>query len=510
MVIKMNSRSRNILLRTASLLLIFTAIAGLFFLNSDWAYKGRFWQNWYPLLIPEAQMSSELESEIQRLSGGNVISKSGTILEYSDYKNLEQLSLEDFSAGKGPYQDDPRIDPYMTGLNSYFNQNIYEILYLPSNKSPLEYQRIFSDSFLMSETNWLFPEWRGNSVYILIFASVLLLLSFGSLRFCVTAAVFLAAGTIAYSRGQNSDLLVLAVTALLLRISDLRTGRFAWPLVLPFLPAAAAFYMGLFNIRQLELTALVFLVFAGAALWPEHLHRQRKTLNLKKRISKRAVPGKDHSLFDPVSLFEKQHAVKLTVKGKPSYLLLSAAVLSLIFCFMNLAVEKILPAGIPAVERSEGLWDYEGLLHSETSAHLPGASDYMKHMAYQESFIYGGSYKLPVPGSVISFEDYHFSDGRIYESNPSVLIFTEGWYESRLLQMGKNGPGKLLASESSPPVISPRYSETIGISLQMLLVFAVLIFVFVLIHLTGKHHASDTSGNRISGKFILRRKQQAA
>jgi hypothetical protein len=508
-VIKMNSRSRNILLHTASLLLIFTAFAGLFFINSDWTYNGRFWQNWYPLLIPEAQMNSELESEIQRLGSGNVISKSGTILEYSNYKDLELLSLEDFSAGKGPYKDDPRIDPYMMGLNSYFNQNIYEIFYLPSNKSPLEYQRIFSDSSLMSETNWLLPEWRSNSVYILMFASVLLLLCFGSLRFCVTAAAFSAAGFIAYAGGQNSVLLVLAVTALLLKISDLRTGRFAWHFLLPFLPAAAAFYMGLFHIRQLELTGLVFLVFAGVALWPEHLHRQKTTLNLKKRISKRAADGKDHSLFEPVSLFEKQF-VKLTVKERPSYLLLTAAVLCLVLCFMNLAGEKILPVGIPAVERSEGFWDYEGLLHSETSAQLPGASDYMKHMAYQESFIYGGSYSLPVPGSVISIEDYHLSDGRIYESNPSVLIFTDSWYESRLAKMGENGPGKLLASESSPPVISPRYSETIGISLHMLIVFAVFIFVFVLIQLTGIHHASDFSGIRNSGKFVLRRKQQAA
>ncbi|MBF9015744.1 MULTISPECIES: hypothetical protein [unclassified Oceanispirochaeta] len=502
----MNSRSRNILPRTASLMLIFAAFAGLFFLYTHWTYEGRFWQNWYPLLISESLMSPELESEVLRLSGGDVVTKSGTVMEYTDYKDLESISLEDFSAGKGPYKEDPRIDPYMNGIGSYFNQNIYEILYLPSDKSPLDYQRLFSDSSLMAETDWILPDWNKNYIEVLLFASVLLLLCFGSLRFCVTVSAFFAAGLIVYAQGQNSVLLVLAVTALLLRLSVMGSTRFSWYFLLPFLPAAASFYMGLIQIHHLELTGLVILSFIGAAFWPE----RAASLKEKKQKTRRVFPGKDHALFEPVSLFERQRSVKSASGERPSLFLMSAALLCLFLGGMNLPGEHILPAGIPSVERSEGFWDYDGLVFTETSGYLPGASDYIKHRAYQESFIYGGSYSLPVPGSVISYEDYHLSDGRVFESNPSVLIFSESWYKSRLEQMADSGPGKLLASESSPPVISPRYSETVGISLQMLLVFAVFIIVFVLIHLSGVHHASEYSGIRSSGKFVLRRKQQAA
>ncbi|MDC7234481.1 MAG: hypothetical protein PQJ58_14705 [Spirochaetales bacterium] len=502
----MNSRSLTAPRVITVLLLIIISSAGLFMLQGSRDYKGRYWQNWYPLLIPVASSNSTLEEEIYSLAGNDVVSSGSTVLEYSDYHDLETLPLRDFAAGKGPYQADPRIDPFMKTVHSYFYQGTYEIFYLPSTKTPLEYKRLFLASPVMEEAAWKLPDVNDSLLPLILSAGVIVLLCLGSLRFMITGASILAAGLILLQQGHCDVLPVLGVTALLLRLALDGSGRGILRFLLPVVPALAAWFAGLLPDGLLMLFIPVFISFGGSLLLTGKPRVYRRKEKGKRRHTLR---GRDHSLFDPVSLYEKK-TVKTVVKEGPSFLLIAAASVCLLAVLTGGVVEIALPAPVPAAGWTRGAWDYEGLVQTQDAGELPGAAEYIKHRAYQESFAYGAVYALPVPGSRISYTDYSLEGDRVRETQRSVQDYSESWYASRLELMGKNGAGRLLASEPAPSAVVLRSFETVGISLQVQIVLAVLIFVFVLIHISGLHHTSEYRGIRNSGKFMNRRKQQAA
>ena len=65
-----------------------------------------------------------------------MISESNSLLRYNGFGESESISVSELISKNAPYADDPRLDPYMTGSLSYFNQGQYKIYYLPAISQP--------------------------------------------------------------------------------------------------------------------------------------------------------------------------------------------------------------------------------------------------------------------------------------------------------------------------------------------------------------------------------------
>jgi hypothetical protein len=497
-----NLRSRNPLFSAAGIILVLLSFSGLFVVSSHWSYEGNFWKGWYPVLIPSQSMNAQREESLMNLGSGLLISETTSTVEYNSYNHFKRVSLKDLRNGDELYPSDPRYDPYMKGVQNYFNQGIYKIFYLPSSQSPLKYSWQFSRSEKWNGVDLLFPDAEFPFVEVLLFSLTLILLCWKSPGFLISGLAFFMSGFQSVMACESQFLLILAVTALF--ISFLTGGKSSFKLywILPLLPACMAVYGDVIDLQELMMVVFILTSTMGSCLINQgiSLDRTRKSIVGK---------GVDHVLFEPVSLLDRKD---VAVKQRISPLLLAAALAVMVQVLVSWPGMTYLPVPIPSAQASGGQWDALELNPDGALSTYPDTEDFLRHKAFQESFMYGGSYLLPRPGSTITLEDFAVQEGRITETSRTVLEFDSSWFETRLAHMMESGPALLLRSEDGPPIVLSRDSILTGIRPSLLLVLAVLIVIYVLIQFPGIHPIHRNRIVRGYGKsiFVLRRKQQAA
>jgi hypothetical protein len=492
--------------RLSGLLLFIAGSAFLIVLFSLWSYKGRFWGNWYPLMISSSQVNEELESFLSDISGGELISESGSMLE-SGFGESEVLRVSELGTDRAPYADDPRLDPYMAGNPAYFNQGGYKIFYLPAVSAPLVYDNQLKKSALTAGGDWLLADGSFSRLPACLFVLVMLCLCTGSLRFCIPAAGFLSLGFFIFSSGDSHLLLVLVLAALPVRyMMDTASPFYAGMFLLVLLWARIASVM---DMRSVAALAALGCVSLGVLFALPPAKRSVKCGGTRKRRSSAGIKaGRDHVLFEPVPLTGPV-AVK---RGEGSGRLLTAAVFvfSLLLLLSSMRQERFLPAGIPAAESSGLAWDYDSLLLADDNPEFPGVRAYYRHRAYQDSFMYGGDYSLPHPGSTLRVDDFVWEDGVVVNRPRIVLSYDSQWFRSTLSDMSGSGPGRLMAGEDFLPAVVRKSSYIFGNSMGVLLFAAVCLLLNLYIRIFGMHPDRRKGSDRFSGKFVLRRKQQAA
>lgn len=493
--------------RLFGLLLLVAGFAFLFALFSHWSFNGRFWGNWYPLLVSSSQVSEELETFLSDLSGGDLISESGSTLEFNGYGEPEILRVSELGTAGAPYADDPRLDPYMTGNPAFFNQEDYKIFYLPARVPPLVYEHRLNRSALTADGDWFLADGGFPRLPAALFVLVILCLCAGSLRFCVPAAGFLFLGFLVFSSGDSHLLLVLVLAAVPVRyMMDGANPFFAGMFLLALLWAGLA---SVLDTRAMAALGALGCVSLGTLFaLPPAKRSSSGGGTARKRRSNVIKAGRDHVLFEPVPLTGPVAVKKETGTG----LFPTAAVFlfSLLLLLASAGRERLLPAGIPAAESSGLAWDFESLSLAGESHEFPGVRSYFRHRAYQDSFMYGGDYSLPRPGSTLSVDDFVWEDGAVVNRPRVVLSFDTEWFHATLSDMGGSGSGRLMAGEDSLPLIVRKSSYIFGNSTGMLLFAAACLLLNLYIRIYGMHPDRRAGSDRFSGKFVLRRKQQAA
>ncbi len=488
--------------RVSGLLFIILGSASLIMLFSFWSYKGRFWANWYPLMISASYINEDLESFLSDLSGGEMISESNSFLEYNGFGETELIRVSELGTEKGLYVDDPRLDPYMAGSSSFFRQDGYGIYYLPADQSPFAYEQQLRKSFPVPASEWQLPDFSFSRIPVLLFAGIIILLCAGSLRFCIPAAGFLALGFFVFSSGDNHLLIILVLAALPVRYMIDGANPFFWAMFLP--PLILGRVISILDLRYTAaLVALGCLSFGVSLALPP----LRAFLPERVRAGRKEA-GRDHVLFQPVPLtgtIEKD-------KGKRSRptLTLAVAALSLLLLVLSAQKEIFLPAGIPAAESTGLDWEFDSLAAADGISDFPGVCAYFRHRAYQDSFIYDGDYGLPRPGSALSVDDFTFEDGVVISRPRIVLNFDSNWFRSTLLHMRESGSGRLTGSEEFIPSVVKRRSYLYGHSTGILLCSALCLLLNLYIRIFGMHPGRHGRSDRFSAKFVFRRKQQAA
>ncbi len=485
--------------QTPGILLVILGFSGLFWLVVSWNYSGQFWKEWYPLLISSDKCSSEIEQYLDNITGGEVVSESNSFIRYNGFSAQEEITVADLRSGERFFSSDPRLDPWMKGSIAYFNQGIYRIFYLPRTYSPLRYFWVFSRSEVMKQAEWKLPDAEISYPVIIIYLCLLFLLGWKSIRFFLTGGAFLLAGVHCVLTGQSTVLLILAVTALFVRLLLTGFEKNLWVWIFTFLTPGMALYGSLFDLRTAGFLLPLAAVGTGAFL----------LIPVKRKIQGRR--GQDHRLFEPVPLIPRTETGSSTGRASVSPAVFGAVLLTLLLGVFNFPGIRILPADLPSAETSGGVWSAGGMNPAGARSLLPDAEDYLRHRAYQEGFMFGAAYEMPLEGGGVDLENYDLEDGRVTGKNFRVLGYTESWFEEKLTEMVESGPSRLLRSEAAPPVVRTLSSFEYGIPLQMLLAFAANIVIYVLIHMSGQHPARSRAV-RSYGKqfFVLRRKQQAA
>jgi len=486
---------------TPGILLLILGFSGLLWLTVSREYSGRFWQEWYPLLINSSDTDNSTENYLMNVTDGQLISETNSVLRYNGYGSQIMISLEELKAGERMYPSDPRLDPYMKGSIAYFNQGIYKIFYLPSNYSPLRYFWVFSKEVSLKNAEWYLPDVQISTPEILVFVLLILVLCWGSFRFSVSGAAFLWTGGLSVLHCESRVLLVFAVTALFVRLILSGYEKNLWVWIFVFLSCGLAFYWNLIDYPRAVSLFFTAAVATGSFLCvPGVKHSPGRK-------------GQDHMLFEPVPLSPAQGIIgEKSVRRRSVHpVMVAAALLTAVLAVLNFPGVRILPADLPSAVPGEGSWTGGQLNPAGEHSRFPDAEEYLKHRAYQEAFMYGAAYEMPLPGDGVFIDDYGLDNGRISETSRRVVDYSSAWFEKTLQDMKESGPSRLLRSESAPPVIRPQSSIVYGIPLHMLLAFAAFICVYVLIHISGIHPArSRAVRNYGKSFFVLRRKQQAA
>ena len=146
----------------------------------------------------------------------------------------------------------------------------------------------------------------------------------------------------------------------------------------------------------------------------------------------------------------------------------------------------------------------------DDSSEFPGVCAYYRHRAYQDSFMYGGDYSLPLPGSTLRVDDFVLEDGTIINRPRIAFSFDGEWFHSTLAEMTGSGPGRLMGSEEFIPRIVRKNSYVFGNSIGILLMAGLCLLFIFYIRIFGMHPDRRVRSDRFSGKFVFRRKQQAA
>ncbi len=489
---------RNILPYLASLLAALL-VSGIL-LSQE--FSGSYWTGWYPLLVPQSQVSSEVEHKLAGLSD-SLVSGSDRSYFYDGFDGLAKISRDDLVSRRILLDKDPRLDPFLINADRYFKDDLYEFFYLPADRSSLKYKNALKDLW---QPEWIFPDctWDVPVIVLSVILSVLMLAEAGRRSFPGILMLFYTAGSLYYG---NHKMLIPGLLFLFLFSQYRKAGKYRLFLIY-LIPLSGLLFLlsGVFSLRD---TGAVLLIFLSGLTF----RVTGKTLRRKKGSLKR----RDHDLFRPVSLTggnvmsadEKVFSLRWNVI---SGLLQGFGMILLLF--MAAASDRSFPVSFPAVSSgAERAWSWSGLKSLPYGQAIPGVKEMVMHRAYQESFSYGGTWMMPVEGDTVNLKVYTMKEGRIDPSIRPVLTFDQKWLEKIFDEMPLEGPGVLLKSEPFLPEVSLN-NLVMGVPLARdLIISGILLILGILLNLLNIAASPAGSSEEFRMRnhlLIFRRKQQAA
>lgn len=471
-------------------------------------YRGRFWEGWYPLLIPARAAVPSVVSELDALTAGQAVHQGNRRFSYNSFDGSHSLSFAEQEAGAGLLPRDPRLDPYIRGAAGYFRQGSYAIFYLPADRSPVQYAR---DLGLSSRQGWVLPDARRDRLLLgaaCLLALFWLLLAGESWIPSLLAALY--TGALVVLDKPEALFPGLACLFLLSRFRPRSRGGF-----LLFAAGAAvwgaAFSAGLFTIGD----GGVYLgLFAAAWAAPSPRLRRRKGAGASPK-------GRDHELFVRVPLSpsaaESARPPRRTALRANRPLLLGLAALcagglwlGLIF-FLLRTEEAALPVSLPAAVSSEEPWSWETLRDRDESSRLPGPREMLMHRAYQDSLPYGGLWRFPALGEAVTLTDYVWREGRVREAPREIFRYDRAWFDRFREALPGMGPGILFQEQAGGPpgvFLADRIPREIPpLSLGIIAFLGILLSLLQAVVL---HRIGPEDYRMRNNLLVFRRKQQAA
>lgn len=453
-------KSLNIMNWILPLLAGLLVTAGAF---SLWYHAGsggipRFWKGFYLLVLPAETSSDVAVRALEKFGVSGIVYSGNAEAGYMAIPDIALLTPDTLDRHLIP--GDPRRDPFLSGLPALFSADGMSILYLPATRSLGEYRQLVA---LTPELDGAgLPDhrpWEGMAgiVSFVLFAAAGLILD-SRRRIARFAAVIPWFFAVVYTGGGLAPAAALAWLMPISRLWGNQTAEpgwrrwtirgstaVAWAAV--FTAAVVARHPGTSPWWPVAVVAL-------AAVVSEALRRgfQKTRGGFLSRRDKR-----DHLLFNPVPL------VILTPPSAGRRPRGSAANLSWLFLIFPLFVgtmgiryrlEVPLPAAGDPLGSFGSLPVYRELFEGHGPSSLPDISGMMASRVGQDSFLYGGTYRIPDPGEVVSLSAYRRNGNRIDPGSRDIIVYNDDWLLGFEKELEESSLGGLFRAQGGPAPVS--------------------------------------------------------
>jgi hypothetical protein len=429
------------------------------------------WRGYYTVAAP---MGSRAAAHLARTgwsvgSGHLPVTRASAPVLFTDFSGMETVRV----AGLGERLDpaDPRLDPYMRGLNGYFasvsRRGAWEVAYVPAERGRvaafLALRRVLGRGWRMADLDPAAALF--SSACVLAYALILCLpLEKRRRRFLLPtlgcAVLWLPAASgggpavmalfyLLFTPWQRlmEEILSYARDAIIHDWRDPSQRAIAEKLsAFLILCAAAALLLALavdrgqcllFTITGTILASLLLLAVPFPVYTVRRTGRRRRTP------------------FEPVPIIRRRAWPVLYRRAAAGLAAASLAGLCALAAFRGAPAPA--PQKIPGL-RSLSWASLSGSLAAARPAALPGAADAVAHAAYQETLGFGREYRLPLRGEVFAAEEYSWSANAraVVRARHTVAVFDDAWLARALRGAGPGSVEELLEAQGRPVMAAPR------------------------------------------------------
>jgi len=438
-------------------------LIGLFFLSTYLRVQNlekplieTVWSGWSVLLVAPEE-DQRLVLELLEKEGVKAVSRYNQTIRLQDYGRMKTISLGDYKTLLEPL--DPRIDPYMRGLDKYFTARDsagveWDIFYLFHGDSV---PPVYKGTRILEETGMVYalPEREKHNPLIFSFLGLLFFLFLTLTNHAAWKEVLIYSLPWLTALGTGDPELLfsnnLAAYGMLLLGREARSlwkHQIEYPVEVPhllknFLKTA---FPGFFLLAG----SLIFLLFSRRSGYTPglllgmaaHVFLFSAEMSFLLWRSRRRL----HRLFHPLPLVYGGKMFKIPPLGKSALIAVSLALLPLSAALIIREYDWELP--LP--ETARGAISWENLAaewDSPDPDRLPGLQDFLAHRAFQEGFFYGGGYEFPRAGDKITRSRFTIQNEKVVEEELNLVDFDNEWFVSSLDPSSVSGIPLILLSQ---------------------------------------------------------------
>lgn len=540
---ELNNGTKPIYLhKLIALFLLIIVICTVQILIRSGAQESRFWPGWYIAVLPAGSDVQVLSAQLAGAGIDNLISSSNSSVDYMAIPDIRSVSIEDLDTVV--LVGDPRRDEWLSSVSLLFQSGDgRDLIYLPAVRSIRFYEKLLDGIGLGSvEIADRSPTGGVSSVLLYLVSASGITLFIRKDRFSrslLMTASLLWLPYVFFAPYAVLPFVLLVFTAggLDHRGNLLRQAGGICSFFLALLPLILGFsFPGSIAVSIIPaVAALLVSVLMPASNHPTAVVGEKSrpvTSNMKTRPARRklVLRKREHELFEPVSLTDSmnRHVRRNETQnpsrtGKISFMPLGALFLVvLVFSLLSIFSSgfrqdsgegPVVPAIGEAVTDFESISGLHRLEEQHDAVSLPDSAQMLASRAYQESFLYGGSFRLPVPGEETILADYIESDGVLEQVDRIITTYDRAWYSNAIAEMSRSRIGSLLVSSGGPAGVTlvnsgSAFSGLMSFPVPIFYLIASLILAFILVVLPSR--ITFVSRGAYSPLSSVRRRAQAA
>ena len=490
------------------------------------------WKAYVPVLVEKGAKLSEggMESFFQELGWDDIISRDSQDVVFFDYDGEKTVSYNQLEEYVLP--QDQRFDEYLRGLGGYFEGSIdgspAEVLYIGNPSGSETAWRQTEKALEKTGSSYYIPLAKtGGGIYYwpLIILNMLMFLILipvkGRLLFLFGAAAALPwTGTMqfplfALNMLQISGWALLSgwagdAFARYLNIGYESLKRdFMFRLYMYTGCAVAGLGVAVSSFQYTSSGMLILLSLTSSAAHAALLY-------LYYLLIQRRFKRQQHTLFFPVPM-RRETKRNIFLMWRCTAVIVTAVVLpTAVFHLLGNTPEREVIYPQPYNINSDSSITDCGLDWEKTARFagtkkpayppgdgLPDLTDYIKHRAYQEGYLYGREYEFPYQDEKIILRMYEKQGIKIFEQDKVFKIFTEMWYDGIITDASKNGVSRLLYAQNRAVQIVKRKINTFRIPTHTIIAYVgifLLIGPFVYMYVSAKMNGKNLNFEKYQHK----------
>ena len=460
--------------RISGLFLLTAALFGLWGIHRAFSVDSRYWPGWYVARFPRGTDAAVLTGLLESFGIFGSLSASSALVLVQEIPRTVEIPAARIS--QRLQHGDPRLDPFLRSVPQLFESGNSSLIYLPADRSAGAYRRTFrrrpefSSVEIMDDVSS--ENWKPLLVFLIAVVLIWVLISEGALDSAPAALPWpVLVGVTGY------ELLIPALAAYIAAaLRHARRGHAPWCF------ASAALLTGMIGFY----TALpVSVMFALAFIISEFAPRLCGAWKVS--VRSRGCAGREHALFEPLSL-----SASTRVSHRPPCREMRVWRLIILALIPASAVLYPKPPNhqpIPALGQVIGPFDSIAALHRLSEVRgpnrLPDLADMVSSAVYQQGFMNGALYQVPLPGTSLIRRDYTQEEDRIIVKDAVITHYSAQWFRAALDSILSRGAGRLYASAGgiapvrmaerpSSRVLNRRIDAAAGLIIAAALIFAFL------------------------------------